>query len=119
MPTASRSAAPRRRASQVHRGRRRAAGVRWDRLGRVALLALLGAIMLLYVSPAKHWIEQSRTASAQGEELRALQAENAELRARARALRDPAALELEARRLGMVAVGERAYVIRDDHASGD
>lgn len=113
MPSSRQSAGPRRRASQAHRGHGRATGVRWDRLGRVALLALLGAIMLLYVSPAKHWIEQSRTAAAQSEELRELETENAELRQRARELRDPAALELEARKLGMVAVGERAYVIRD------
>ena len=37
--------------------------------------------------------------------------ENRHLRQRVRALRDPGALELEARRLGMVRQGERAYVI--------
>jgi cell division protein FtsB len=80
----------------------RTTGIRWDRLGRVALLALLGMIMLLYVSPAKHWYEQSRTASAQRGELRELEAENAELEARARELRDEDVVEQEARRLGMV-----------------
>lgn len=105
----------RRRASQVNG--RSAGGIRWDRLGRVALLALLGMIMLLYVSPAKHWYEQSQTAGAQKEELRELEAENAELRARARELRDEDAVEQEARRLGMVLMGERAFVIENPPAT--
>lgn len=99
----------RRRASHA----RRAGGVRWDRLGRVALLGLLGVILLLYISPAKHWIEQSRTASSQAQELRELEAEHARLTKRARELRGSAALEREARKLGMVLQGERAYVIEN------
>jgi cell division protein FtsB len=92
-------------------GRLRARGIRWDRISRVALLAVLGIILLLYLSPAKHWIEQSRTAGAQHKELQRLQAEHQRLERRARALRDPAAVERQARRLGMVRRGERAYVI--------
>jgi cell division protein FtsB len=107
--TAQRRSAPRRRASHALAS----SGIRWDRLGRVALLALLGVILLLYISPAKHWVEQSRTASAQGEELRGLEAENARLEQRARELRDPDTLEHEARKLGMVRNGERAYVIEN------
>lgn len=104
----SNGTAPRRRASQA-RGRR--GGVRWDRIGRVALLALLGGIMLLYVSPAKHWWEQSQTAAAQREELRELEAEHERLQARVRALRDEDTIEQEARRLGMVLLGEQAYSV--------
>jgi cell division protein FtsB len=70
-------------------------------------------ILLLYLSPAKHWIQQSRTAGAQQDELRDLADENDELKRRVRALRDPGALEREARRLGMVRQGERAYVIEN------
>jgi cell division protein FtsB len=107
--SAQRRQPPRRRASQV---RKSAGGVRWDRLGRVALLALLGVILLMYVSPAKHWWEQSRTAASQTEELRSLEAENAGLKKRAAELRNPDVLEQEARRLGMVQQGERPYVIK-------
>ena len=99
----------RRRASH---GRRRGA-IRWDRLGRAALVGTVGVILLLYISPAKHWIEQSGTASAQSEELAELEEENESLKRRARELRDPAALEREARRIGMVRQGERAYVIEN------
>lgn len=91
--------------------RRRHTSIRWDRLGRVALLGTLIAILLLYISPAKHWWQQSRTAGAEKQELRDLTEENRSLKKRVRALRDPGALEREARRLGMVRQGERAYVI--------
>jgi cell division protein FtsB len=91
----------------------RRSGIRWDRVGRVALLTTLGVIMLLYVSPALHWIEQSRTAGEQRDELAELTSKNRELKQRLRALRSPGALEREARRLGMVRQGERSYVIEN------
>jgi cell division protein FtsB len=93
--------------------RRRRSGIRWDRVGRFALLTTLVVILLLYLSPAKHWIQQSRTAGAQQDELGELADENKELKLKVRALRDPGALEREARRLGMVRQGERAYVIEN------
>lgn len=102
-------AAPRRRASA---GTKRG-GIRWDRLSRVALLALLGGILLMYVSPAKHWWEASQTASAQSEELSHLEAENKRLQERATTLKDPDTLELEARKLGMTRSDERAFVIEN------
>jgi cell division protein FtsB len=90
---------------------RRRTSIRWDRLGRLALLGTLFVILLLYISPAKHWWEQSRTSNAQEQEVEDLTKENRGLKERVRALRDPGALEREARRLGMVRQGERAYVI--------
>ncbi len=99
--------APRRRASS----NLKLGGIRWDRLSRVALLVLLGAILLMYVSPAKHWWESSRTASAQNAELQHLEAENKRLQERSALLQDPDTLELEARKLGMTRSDERAYVI--------
>jgi cell division protein FtsB len=92
---------------------RRSTGIRWDRVGRIALLATLVAIVCLYVSPARHWLQQSRTAGEQTRELEALRAENHALAKRVHALHDPAALEREARRLGMVRDGERPYVVQD------
>ena len=47
------------------------------------------------------------------QELSDLTSENKKLKQRLRALRDPGALEREARRLGMVRVGERSYVIEN------
>ena len=91
----------------------RRSGIRWDRVGRVALLATLIVIVLSYLSPARHWLQQSGTAGRQKEELAVLKSEKAKLQRRLRALRDPGALEREARRLGMVRIGERSYVIEN------
>jgi cell division protein FtsB len=91
----------------------RRSGIRWDRLGRVALLITLVVIVLSYLSPARHWLQQSGTAGRQKQELTQLTAEKKRLARRLRALRDPGALEREARRLGMVRVGERSYVIEN------
>ena len=87
--------------------------IRWDRVGRLALLGTLGVIVLLYISPTKHWFEQSGTKSAQREELSRLSAENDGLKQKVRALSNPGTLEQEARRLGMVRRGERSYVIEN------
>ncbi|MDQ3719967.1 MAG: septum formation initiator family protein [Actinomycetota bacterium] len=102
----ARAPASRRYSSTTRRGR-----IRWDRVGRVALLAVLAIILALYISPAKHWIQQSSTAGAQREELGRLKAEQDRLNDQVRDLRRPAALEREARKLGMVKGGERSYVI--------
>jgi len=112
--------APARRARAQTRARARArpvaaagrpSAIRWDRVGRLSLLAVLGVILLLYISPVGHWITQSRTAAAEEAELRTLQRENAQLQARKRMLSGPEALERRARELGMVQKGERAFVI--------
>ena len=110
------AAATRRTSSPAQAGRGRAGtarGIRWDRLGRIALLAMLGMILLLYISPAKHWIEQSGTRTAQKKELSGLEAQNARLKRKVTALSNPGSLEQEARRLGMVRRGERSYVIEN------
>ncbi|HEV2723460.1 MAG TPA: septum formation initiator family protein [Thermoleophilaceae bacterium] len=88
-------------------------GIRWDRLSRLALLVMLGVILLLYISPIKHWFEQSGTRAAQRQELSRLNAENALLKGKVRRLSNPGSLEQEARRLGMVRQGERSYVIEN------
>jgi cell division protein FtsB len=100
-------------AHRARAGRPRSGGIRWDRVGRFALLGTLLVILLLYVSPAKHWIEQSRTAGEQLRELRDLGTENRRLERGLRDLRGAGALEREARRLGMVRPGERSFVIEN------
>jgi cell division protein FtsB len=66
-----------------------------------------------YLSPARHWLQQSGTANRQKQELSQLTGEKKRLQRRLKALRDPGALEREARHLGMVRVGERSYVIEN------
>ena len=88
------------------------AHIRWDRVGRWALLGVVAVILYLYIAPTRSlveaWGEAKRQRAAVGE----LKAHNAELRKRRAQLLNAAALEPEARRLGMVRAGERAYVVR-------
>lgn len=91
--------------------------VRWDRVGRVALLVVLFLVVLAYVGPARSLVSTWRTSSAKRAQLHALQREHQALLQRARALRDPRTVQAEARRLGMVRPGERSYVI--EGLSGD
>ncbi len=88
------------------------ATIRWDRVGRLALLAVLACVLLLYVSPVNQYVTQSRTAASHHAELEEQRRDNVALKARVRQLRRPDALEREARELGMVRAGERAFVIR-------
>ena len=76
-------------------------------------MGTLLVILFSYASPARQWIKQSGTAGHQKQQLSELGKENRNLKHRLRALRDPGALEREARRLGMVRAGERSYVIEN------
>jgi cell division protein FtsB len=86
--------------------------IRWDRLGRWALLFVLVLVVYLYIGPSRNWISTYAAAGKKRAEVAALQAENARLRARRADLSRPSSIEREARRLGMVKAGERAYVIQ-------
>lgn len=85
--------------------------IRWDRLGRWALIVVLGFVLYLYVGPAATWVSTYREAGRKRADVAALKAENRRLRERRHEVRDPAALEREARRLGMVKAGEKSYVV--------
>jgi len=89
-----------------------ASRIRWDRVGRWALLGVFAVIVYLYVGPARAWVTTYAEAKDKRDEVAALRAEHRRLEARRAALVGPAALEREARRLGMVRAGERAYVIQ-------
>ncbi len=91
--------------------RRPAPAIRWDRIGRIALLLVLAGVIALYVNPLRDWWATMDEAEARRAEVQQLQRENARLRARKAELRDPRALEREARERCMVAPGERAYVV--------
>lgn len=86
--------------------------IRWDRVGRIALIAVLLFILALYIRPLAGYYSSWQEAKAKRAEVEQLRKENRELRARRAALSSPKALEQEARRLGMVKAGERAYSIK-------
>jgi hypothetical protein len=109
---ATTGSARRRTTSSRRRTTTRRGGIHWERVGRLALLGVLGIIVLLYIPPVTHWFQQRGTAQRSQEQLRELQVEQARLKARLRELSGPGAIEREARKLGMTRRDERPYVVR-------
>ena len=85
--------------------------IRWDRLGRWALLFVLGLVLYLYVGPMRTWVSTWHEAKQKRQEVATLRAENEKLRVHEASLQRNSSLEREARRLGMVKAGERAYIV--------
>jgi cell division protein FtsB len=85
--------------------------IRWDRVGRVALLCVAALVVYLYIGPTSAWISTYKESKQRKSELAALKRENESLIRRRDDLRDPEKLELEARTLGMVRGAEKAYVV--------
>src|SRR5205823_3473662 len=121
MPAARPATAPRprpRRPPQprARRKSRRAAvsplaRVRWDRIGRTALLIVLAVVAGLYIQHTIDYFITRSNADAQHAIVRDLARQNASLRAQARALQQPNTIKRYARTLGMVKTGERPYVV--------
>jgi len=86
--------------------------VRWDRVGRMALLVVGLLLIYLYINPLRTWVSTWQEAKTKRGEVAELQREHRELLDRKRALRAPGAVDTEARRLGMVRRDERSFVIR-------
>ena len=86
--------------------------MRWDRVGRMALLFVGVLLICLYVNPLRTYVATRQEAKTKRAEVAALQAEHRTLVKRARALRRASSIEIEARKLGMVRRTERAYVVR-------
>jgi cell division protein FtsB len=68
-------------------------------------------VLYLYIGPALTWISTYQEAARQREAVAELRLENERLREQKASLKAPGAIEREARRLGMVKAGERAYIV--------
>ena len=88
------------------------AGIRWDRLSRYALLIVFVGLLFLYVNPARSYISTMQESKKRAEHVAMLEAEHRKLEARQKELSRDDVVEAEARRLGMVRPGERAFVVR-------
>jgi cell division protein FtsB len=107
--------APRSGASRDARRPRRGAAaparVRWDRVGRLAMLCVLAVLLYLYLSAGVHMFSTWSQSRHDNAAVAALEREHASLARHHETLRKQATLEGEARQLGMMKKGEQPYVV--------
>jgi cell division protein FtsL len=87
--------------------------VRWDRLARIAMLAVLAVLLYLYISAGVSYLTTWATARHHSAQVSAMERDNLRLRVERASLTRAGTVEAEARRLGMVLPGERAYVLQN------
>ena len=85
--------------------------IRWDRLGRIALVVVLFFVLVSYLNPLVNLLQAWQGSKSSDAQLAQLKREKVDLTNRLRDVSSPAALEREARRLGMVKPGEHAYIV--------
>jgi cell division protein FtsB len=90
--------------------------IRWDRVGRIALVLVLFGVMVSYLNPLVGLLQAWQGSKASSQELAQLKLERSQLTSQLHEVSSPATLEREARKLGMVRPGEHAYVV---HGLGD
>lgn len=76
-------------------------------------MLVLFLIVALYVNPLAGFVDAWQESKAEERNLAEVEQVNDELKQRVGALDAPGGPEREARKIGMVAEGERAYVVRD------
>lgn len=118
MPPARSTAAPRRHTRTSPRAarrrvtqRRRPLRLRWERIGRVALLVVLAVVVGLYVQRTLTYLSVRSQAHQQEAIVLQLTRQNANLMRRQHALTNPATIQQDARALGMIRPGERSYAV--------
>jgi cell division protein FtsB len=85
--------------------------VRWERLGRIALLVVLGAVLALYAEHAVSYLSTRAQNARQNAIVRSLELRHEQLVQSERTLNDPTTIIRRARQLGMTRSGEQAYAI--------
>jgi cell division protein FtsB len=85
--------------------------IRWDRVGRWALICVFAFVIYLYIGPARTWVTTYAEAERKRDDVASLRQQNERLRERKQRLARSGAVELEARKLGMVKAGEKLYVV--------
>ncbi|MFN2612287.1 MAG: hypothetical protein ABR536_02830 [Solirubrobacterales bacterium] len=93
------------------RGGAAAGSINWDRFGRVVLVVVLFAVLASYLNPVIGFVHAWQDSKTSKERLLELQQESAALHRQAAAESTDAVIIREARRLGMVRTGERAFVV--------
>jgi hypothetical protein len=97
--------------TRTARTRAPAARVRWDRLGRVAMLCVLIVLAYLYLSAGVHLVSTWHEARGESAKVARMQREHKTLERQHEALGSPGAVEAQARKLGMMRHDERPYIL--------
>jgi cell division protein FtsB len=85
--------------------------IHWDKLGRIVLVLVLFLVLVSYLNPLVNLLQAWQGSKSSDAQLAQLKQEKVDLTNRLREVSSPAALEREARRLGMVQPGEHAYIV--------
>jgi cell division protein FtsB len=85
--------------------------VRWERVGRIALLVVLAVVVLIYGEHALSYLSTREQASHARAVYVQLAREHRALEQQAQSLRRPATIVQRARGLGMTRTGEQPYVL--------
>ena len=104
----ARRPAPRRRPAARRGGSR----IRWDRVGRIALTLVLGAVLYSYLNPAINLVKTYAATTAAKAEFHEMLRENKRLHRRVQTADDPIVIDRKARTQGMIAEGETPVVVR-------
>ena len=87
------------------------ARVRWDRVGRLAMVCVLGALLYLYLSAGVRMFSTWRQARSDSAAVAALEREHRALLSEHEALSRQGTVEVEARALNMMVKGEQPYIV--------
>jgi hypothetical protein len=85
--------------------------VRWERVGRIALLVVLAVVIGLYADHAISFFTARAESNRQHAIVTRLERQDAYLEQRQRSLNDLSSILAQARKLGMVRPGEQPYAI--------
>jgi len=86
--------------------------IKWDRVGRIALVLVLFAVAYSYLNPAIDLFKTYQSTTAAKAEFHELLKENKRLHREIQSADEPAVVEQVARRQGMVGEGETPLVLR-------
>ena len=87
------------------------ARVHWNRLGRVAMLFVMVALLFLYLSTGAHMLSTWRQSHREDATVARMEKEHRRLVLEHNQLSSQSMLEEQARKLGMMRPGEQSYIV--------
>jgi cell division protein FtsL len=87
------------------------ARVQWNRLGRLAMLFVMVALVFLYLSTGAHMLSTWRQSHRDNATVARMEQEHRRLVGEHNRLSSQSTLEEQARQLGMMRPGEQSYVV--------